>query len=105
MSHIITTIGRGLIPVQVEYDITDDDDQGISVELVSVDLYGATKDKAIRTHIDVSGLLTDSVYASLEHDCKAHEVAERIRLADGDGYAKRHTLSHYMQQLAAIGGV
>ena len=103
MSHIITTIGRGLIPVQVEYDITDDDDHGISVELVSVDLYGATKDKAVRTHIDVSGLLTDSVYASLEHDCKAHELSERNRLNDGS--AKRHTLSHYMQQLAAIGGV
>jgi len=105
MSHIITTIGRGLIPVQVEYDITDDDDQGISVEVQSVDLYASADHRALRGFINVSGLLTDSVYASLEHDCKAHEVAERIRLADGDGYAKRHTLSHYMQQLAAIGGV
>jgi hypothetical protein len=88
MPHLLSKIGRGLIPVQVEYNADyDTDDSGrqyIDIEIIAVDMYASAADKSRRSFTDVSGLLTDSVFASLESDCKAHEINERARLADGD---------------------
>jgi len=81
MSHIITTIGRGLMPVQVEYSIWTDtpDELSVQVDEVFVNMRPAFGLDLYK--FDISNHLTDAVYESLEADCLAHEINVRSRNA------------------------
>jgi len=108
MSHINTHIGQDDVPIRCEYEILNDDKLGLELRVTG--LYVFFKDSVGQSvKYDLSPSLTETVCNSFLADCLAHELNERKRLADGDGegsgYATRHTLSHYMQHLAAIGGV
>jgi len=113
MPYIDTHLGRGHVPVRVEYDITEDTPDTLTIAIEAVVMFCRPAESDALCKIDLSGTVTDEVLASFEADCRAHEINERKRLADGDGSeresdvnaAKKHTLSHYMAQLAQIGGV
>jgi len=110
MPSMTTTIGRGLQAVQVEYDTdVDYDDNGtahIDIDILSVDLYASAADKSSRSFMDVSGLLTESVYQSLESDCRAHEIAEarkeRMECSGCDDDAKQRALAHYSRMAQEV---
>jgi hypothetical protein len=107
MPSMTTTIGRGLQAVQVEYDIWDDTTDDLSVEVQEVFLFANSANKEQPSKVDVSGLLTDSVYQSLEADCLAHEINVRNREKNEpkEPSIKQHTLSHYLLQASLAGAV
>jgi hypothetical protein len=105
MSYIITTIGRGLQAVEVHYDIWEDTPECLQVEVQEVYLY-CRPAGGEQCRVDVSGVLTEPVYESLESDCRAHEINERARLAYGDDSgAKKRALAHYTRQAEIAGAV
>jgi hypothetical protein len=87
MASIKTTIGRGLIPVTVEYEVetheVDRFDRATGSEysetVVDVEITGVYQGL-----VEVSGLLTDEVFESLRSDCKAAMDNQKAR-----------ALSHY----------
>ena len=99
MPHMTTTIGRGLEPVEVHYEADYDyDDEGkeyIDIDVTEVYMYARPAIAGNLYKIDIAGHITESVYQSLESDCKAHEKAEQIRLEAGDSLEP---------ELDAIGG-
>jgi len=111
MPQMTTTIGRGLVAVQVEYDTdVDYDDSGtahIDIDILSVDLYASEADKSSRYFMDVQGLLTESVFQSLESDCRAHEIAEarKERMEYSGDTDKLAALAHYSRQAELAGAV
>jgi len=104
MPHLLTTIGRGLQAVQVEYDIWDDTTDDLSVEVQEVFLFANSATKTQPSKVDVSGLLTESVYQSLEADCLAHEinVRNRERNEPVEPSIKLAALAHYTKMAQEV---
>lgn len=103
MPNMITTIGRGLVPVQVEYDTdVDYDDEGtahIDIEIIEV--------LNLKTRADEKEIITESVFQSLESDCRAHEIAEarKERMEYSGDTDKLAALAHYTRQAELAGAL
>ena len=99
MPHLLTKIGRGHVPIQVEYDIVEDTPDTLDVEVSKI------FNVAHPDH-DISDEMNDSVFASFEADCRAHEIHLRTttRIVPVSAAEKKAVLDHITRQLAMVGG-
>jgi hypothetical protein len=107
MPFIITTLGRGLVPVRVEYDTEE-------VEIDRFDNRSGREYTEYKTDVsvtavidledgkDLQGRITEEVFKSLESDCREWEaVPKKHQIVN----VKKVALRHYTRQAEIAGAV